>query len=55
MRNLNEGKITLLDSIYTLQITDNKRQLIYNENNKLISTKPYKINKDKKIILPPFI
>ena len=50
MRNLSEGKITLLDSVYTLQVTDNKRKLIYNENNKLIGTVAYRINENKEII-----
>ena len=46
MRNLSEGQIKLLDQLYTLKVTDNKRQLIY-KNNKLIGTKPYVINKSK--------
>jgi DNA polymerase type B, organellar and viral len=50
MRNISAGKITLLDSVYTLQVTDNKRKLIYNKNNKLIGTTPYIINEDKEII-----
>jgi hypothetical protein len=33
-----------------LQVTDNKRKLIYNENNKLIRTEPYIINENKEII-----
>ena len=49
-RNLSEGKINLLNQIYTIKVNDNKRELIY-KNNKLIATKAYKINKDKKIIL----
>jgi hypothetical protein len=46
MRNLSDGQIKLLDQLYTLKVTDNKRQLIY-KNNKLIGTKPYVINKSK--------
>ena len=45
-RNLSEGKINLLNELYTLKITENKRQLIY-KNNKLIGTKPYKIDSNK--------
>nr|YP_010384620.1 DNA polymerase [Russula rosea]UHA57019.1 DNA polymerase [Russula rosea] len=45
IKNLNEGHIKLLEQVYTLKVTDSKRQLIYNKNNKLIGTKPYKINK----------
>ena len=33
---LNEGHIQILEQMYTLKVTDNKRKLIYNENNKLI-------------------
>jgi DNA polymerase type B, organellar and viral len=50
MKNLSKGQIKLLESIYTLKVTDNKRQLVYDKNNKLISTKAYRINKDKEII-----
>jgi hypothetical protein len=48
MRNLSEGQIKLLDQVYTLQVTDNKRQLIY-KNNKLVGTRAYKIDKSKDI------
>jgi DNA polymerase type B, organellar and viral len=47
-RNLSEGKINLLEEVYTLKVNDNKRELVY-KNNKLIATKPYKINSDKVI------
>ena len=47
MRNLSAGQITLLEQLYTLKVTDNKRQLIYNKKGKLIATKPYVINKSK--------
>jgi len=36
--------------MYTLQVTDNKRKLIYDNNNKLIGTTPYIINDNKEII-----
>jgi DNA polymerase type B, organellar and viral len=48
-RNLSDAKITLLEQLYTLQVTDNKRQLIYDENNKLINTKSYEL-KDNEIL-----
>jgi hypothetical protein len=35
--------------LYTLKITDNKRELIYDKNNKLIGTKSYKIDNNKKL------
>ena len=45
-RNLESGKIEILDQIYTLKVTDNKRQLVYDNNSKLISTKAYRLNND---------
>jgi hypothetical protein len=47
-RNLSEGHINILEQVYTLKVTDNKRKLIY-KNNKLIGTKAYKIVKTKDI------
>jgi len=47
-RNLSEGKINLLNELYTLKITDNKRQLVY-KNNKLVGNKAYKIDENKTI------
>ena len=44
-----EGHIKLLEPVYTLEVTDNKRELIYDENNKLISSIPYVINEDKQV------
>ena len=49
-RKLSEGKIDILKEVYTLEVTDNKRKLIYDENNKLIGTSPYSINKFMEII-----
>lgn len=43
------AQIKLSKQVYTLTVTDNKRELIYNKNNKLIGTKPYIIN-NKKVI-----
>lgn len=36
MRNLNEGEIKLLDQVYTLKVTDNKRKLLYNKREYLL-------------------
>jgi hypothetical protein len=36
--------------MYTLKVTDNKRKLIYDNNNKLIATTPYIINEKKEIL-----
>ena len=49
IRNLELGNISVIEQLYTLKTTKNKRQLIYNENNKLIGTVPYIIN-NKEII-----
>lgn len=44
-KSLNEGTISILEQTYTLQQTDNKRELIYSHSsNQLIDTKPYTIN-----------
>jgi hypothetical protein len=48
-KNLAEGHISVLNEVYTLKVTSNKRKLIY-ENNKLISTVPYIINENKQIL-----
>ena len=39
-KNLNLGNISVINQLYTLKITDNKRKLIYNNDNKLIGTTP---------------
>jgi hypothetical protein len=44
---LNKSHIEVLEQVYSLQVTDNKRKLIYNINNKLIGTTAYKINVNK--------
>lgn len=46
IKNISDGNIEIINEIYTLQVTDNKRKLIYHDNN-LINTIPYIIN-DKK-------
>ena len=57
-QNCIKGSIPL-DSIYFIikfiymcirKVTDNKRKLIYNENNKLIKTEAFVINDKKEII-----
>lgn len=48
-KNLQEASISVINQLYTLKVTDNKRNLIYNENNKLIGTIPYTINENKEI------
>ena len=47
---LGKGHIEIRESLYTLKVTSNKRKLIYDSNNKLINSAPFKINKDKEIV-----
>jgi hypothetical protein len=47
---LSQGHISILNEIYTLKVTSNKRKLIYDNNNKLIATQPYIINENREII-----
>jgi hypothetical protein len=51
IKNLTEGNIEIKNEMYTLQVTDNKRELIYDNNNQLINTIPYIINENKEILL----
>jgi len=46
-RDFSKSKIRIKNEIYSLQITDNKRKLIYNKQNKFIGTKPLIINNEK--------
>ena len=48
-RELSKGYIETLDQVYTLQVTENKRELIF-KNNKLIETKPFIITPQKQKI-----
>jgi DNA polymerase type B, organellar and viral len=49
-KSLSEGSIKVLEQSYTLQQTDNKRQLVYDTiTNKLIGTTPYHIDDTKTI------
>lgn len=48
--DFNNSTINVKNQIYTLSVTDNKRKLIYDENNVFINTTPFIINKNKEII-----
>jgi hypothetical protein len=39
-RYFDQGQITIKNEMYTLMATDNKRELIYDENNKIVDTRP---------------
>ena len=43
-RSLVNSNITLKDQVYELQKTENKRIIIYNNDNIAVSTKPYNID-----------
>jgi hypothetical protein len=43
-RHLDEGYINILDEIYTLSITNNKREIIYDSTGKFVNTKPFELN-----------
>jgi len=48
-RSLEDGNITIKDSIYTLSVTNNKRKNIY-VNNIFTNTKPFTIDENKNIV-----
>nr|AWB36251.1 hypothetical protein [Lactarius sp. (in: basidiomycete fungi)] len=50
IKNLTDANIEIRNDLYTLQVTNNKRNLIYDEDNKLIDTSPYIINENKEIL-----
>ena len=50
IKSFENANFKIKNEIYTLQLTNNKRKLIYDENNKLIRNKAYIINKNKEII-----
>ena len=41
--DISNAKFYIKDEIYTLMVTDNKRKLIFNEDNKFIDTEPLKL------------
>jgi len=43
-KNYTSGNITIKNEIYTLSVTSNKRELIYNNSKILIDTKPFSVN-----------
>jgi hypothetical protein len=51
-KSLEDSSITIKNQVYTLKVTSNKRELIYNNDNKLVNTRPYKINKDEILVGP---
>jgi len=51
-RSIENATISIQNQIYTIQQTDNKRQLIYNANNEFYASTPYLITNDKIISVP---
>jgi len=46
-KDISKGNITIKNEVYTLMITDNKRKLIFDNNNKFINTTPLILDKEK--------
>jgi hypothetical protein len=46
-KSFEDSTIYIRNQVYTLQQTDNKRELIYDSNNQLIGTKPYNLNNNE--------
>ncbi len=44
-KHIGEGNINIMEQVYTLQVTGNKRELIY-ENNILVKTNPFVLDKN---------
>lgn len=49
-KSLSDAHIRVLNELYTIKLTENKRKLIYDNNNKLISTVPFIIDENKNIL-----
>jgi hypothetical protein len=50
-KSLEDSSITIKNQVYTLKVTSNKRELIYNNDNKLVNTRPYKLGPNDEILL----
>ncbi len=48
-RSLSESKIKILEQLYSIKTTNNKRLLVYDNNYNLIGTRNYRIDKSKEI------
>jgi len=46
LKDIGKGHISIHNEIYTLMVTENKRKLIYDKDNKFIETKPLKIKNE---------
>jgi hypothetical protein len=49
-RNISSANINIKDQLYTLKVTNNKRKLLYNNNDLLTGTTPFIINDKKEIV-----
>ena len=55
-RSISDSSITIKDQLYTLTVTDNKRELVFDSKGLFVTTKPYLISTDinnNKILTPP--
>lgn len=53
-RDWDKGYISLLNQIYTLSATENKRQILRDSCNKIVGTWPFTLYEGKKLLLPKF-
>ena len=44
---IGEGSLEIREELYTLQATENKRRLVYNDKNIFIDTQPFTIDGSK--------
>lgn len=52
-KDISKGHILVKNQVYTLQQTDNKRELIYNSDNQLVGTIPYRLTNNKLVSKVP--
>ena len=45
-KSIENAEITVKSQLYSLKVTSSKRELVYNENNKLVATKAINISGD---------
>ena len=43
-KSINNGSVTIMNQLYNLSLTENKRELIFDDNGVLVSTKPFVID-----------
>jgi len=54
VREWDKGYISILNQIYTLSATENKRQLVRDSCNKIVGTSPFILHEGKKLLTPKY-